>query len=67
MGQHLGDIDIAARKKFFKCQALLWGIRMERESGPSNINLEFVLQFFNTPGNEIAPRSNIVREYFQYL
>jgi hypothetical protein len=67
MGQHLGDIDIAARKKFFKCQAFFRGIRMERESGPSNINLEFVLQFFNTPGNEIAPRSNIVREYFQYL
>jgi hypothetical protein len=43
MGQHLGDIDIAARKKFFKRLPLLWGIRMERKSGPLNINLEFVL------------------------
>jgi hypothetical protein len=38
---------------------------MERKSRPVKFEVEFLLQFFNTPGNEIAPGSDVVGEYFQ--
>ena len=38
---------------------------MQRKSGPFDINVKLVLQLFNTPGNEIAPGSDIVRKNFQ--
>jgi len=38
---------------------------MERKSLPDNTDIIFFLQFFNTPGNEIAPGSDVVKKYFQ--
>ncbi len=39
---------------------------MQREVNPLNLYIEILSQLFNTPGTEIAPRSNEVGEYFQY-
>jgi len=33
---------------------------MKGKSPPFDANIIFVFKFFNTPGNEIAPGSNIV-------
>ncbi|HBG21360.1 MAG TPA: hypothetical protein DDY32_19365 [Desulfobulbaceae bacterium] len=38
---------------------------MKRKIPPADGDMEFVLQPFNTPGNEVAPGSDIVGEYFQ--
>jgi hypothetical protein len=38
---------------------------MEGKGDPADLELEFFLQLFNTPGNEIAPGSDIIRKYFQ--
>jgi hypothetical protein len=38
---------------------------MKRESPPSDRDIVFPLQFFNTPGNEITPGSDIVGKYFK--
>ena len=41
-------------------------IGMQREVHEFGLDVEVLLQFFSTHGTEIAPRSNIVREYFEY-
>jgi len=38
---------------------------MQGESGPPDFDLEFLPQFFNTPGDEITPGSDIIGKYFQ--
>jgi hypothetical protein len=38
---------------------------MERKSGPMDIDIILFLQFFNTPGNEITPGSDVIGKYFQ--
>jgi hypothetical protein len=38
---------------------------MERESRPPDADCILFLQFFNTPGNEIAPGSDVVGKYFE--
>jgi hypothetical protein len=38
---------------------------MKRKSCPPDADCKFFLQFFNTPGNEIAPGSDVVRENFK--
>jgi hypothetical protein len=35
---------------------------MERKSRPMDIDIILFLQFFNTPGNEIAPGSDKIRK-----
>jgi hypothetical protein len=39
---------------------------MEREVHPPDVDIKIPLQLFNTPGTEVAPGSNVVREDFQY-
>jgi hypothetical protein len=39
---------------------------MQRESSPANAYVIFVLQSFNTPGNEITPGSDIIGKDFQF-
>ncbi len=34
-------------------------------NGQLDIDLKFILQLFNTPGDEITPRSDIVGKYFK--
>jgi len=35
---------------------------MQRESGPLDIDFKFFLESFNTPGNEVAPGSDEIKE-----
>jgi len=60
MFHHLGDVYRPAREQFFKGAALFGSLRMQWESRPSDADGIFVLQFLNTPGNEITPGSDIV-------
>jgi hypothetical protein len=39
---------------------------MERESPPANLDIIGIRQFFNTPGNEITPGSDIIGKDFEY-
>jgi hypothetical protein len=67
MGQHLRYVDRSAGKKVFQRLAVRRRFRMKRKGRPVRVDIKFLLQFFNTPGNEIAPGSDIVREDFQDL
>jgi len=40
---------------------------MQRKGSPLNFYIVVFLQFFNTPGNEITPGSDIVRKNFENL
>jgi len=39
---------------------------MQGEGRPPDVDVECLLQFFNTPGDEVAPGSNVIGKYFQY-
>ena len=58
-------VEPSARKEIFQQQTLCRGIRMQREISPLNTDFEIPFELFNTPGTEIAPRSNEVGKYFQ--
>jgi hypothetical protein len=38
---------------------------VERKINPLQLDVEIVLELFNTPGTEIAPRSNEIGEDFE--
>jgi hypothetical protein len=38
---------------------------MQGKMHPFRLDIEFPLQFFNTPGTEITPRSNVICEDLQ--
>jgi hypothetical protein len=63
--QHFRNVDGSAGKERFKGPTLLRGFRMKRKRGPAKVDVKFLLQSFNTPGNEIAPGSDIIRKNFQ--
>ena len=67
MCQHFRYVDRPAGKEIFEAAAVLRGFRMKRKSRPVHIDLNVLLQSFNTPGNEIAPGSDVVRENFQHV
>ena len=54
-----------AGKEIFKGKAFGRRVRVQWEINPLHVDIEVLLQLFNTPGTEIAPRSNEVGEYFQ--
>jgi hypothetical protein len=58
------QINVSSGKEFLQGQAVLRGVRMEREMCPHNLDVILFLQPLNTPGTEIAPGSDIVREDF---
>jgi len=60
MMTHLHHIDGGAGKKLVQAPALDRGFRMQGKGPPVNLDLMFLLQLFNTPGNEIAPGSDII-------
>jgi hypothetical protein len=39
---------------------------MQGKTNPTDVQIKVLLDAFNTPGNEIAPRSDVIRKYFQY-
>jgi hypothetical protein len=61
----LADIHIPAGKELLYRDPLLGNFRVEGERPPLNGNLKILSQLINTPGTEIAPRSDIIGEYFQ--
>ncbi|HKJ66028.1 MAG TPA: hypothetical protein VJ969_11540 [Desulfopila sp.] len=63
MAEHLGDIYGGAGKKFGKTPSLCRCFRVKGKGTPVDLQVMFLLQFFNTPGNEIAPGSYIIRKY----
>jgi hypothetical protein len=38
---------------------------MKGKGGPFDVNVIVISESFNTPGNEIAPGSNVITKYFQ--
>ncbi|CAB1056708.1 hypothetical protein D1BOALGB6SA_1445 [Olavius sp. associated proteobacterium Delta 1] len=38
---------------------------MQGKSGPPDVYFKLILYFFNTPGDEIAPGSDIIGKNFQ--
>ena len=65
VGQHGRHVDGAAGKQRFEGATFLRGFRVKRKPRPAQIDLEFLKQSFNTPGTEIAPGSDVVRENFK--
>ena len=63
--QHLGDVDAPAGKQFLERDPFGRDLRVQGKRGPANLDLELFFQSFNTPGNEIAPGSDEVREDLQ--
>ncbi len=59
------DVDTAAGEELL--QRLPFGRRLgvQREMNPLHLDVERLFQFLNTPGAEVAPRSNVVREDLQ--
>jgi hypothetical protein len=39
---------------------------MQGKGGPLDVDVKLILQFFNTPGDEIAPGSDVIGENFQF-
>ena len=62
---HCIEIHTAAGKEFFERTALGRSFRMKWKINPLNLYIEVLSQLFNTPGTEIAPRSNEVGEDLQ--
>src|SRR5690606_12066688 len=56
------EIDIPPGEQRLEALAFLRGFRMQREMDELDLDLEFPLQFFNTPGTEITPGSDVVAE-----
>ena len=63
---HGVEIEAAACEQVFERQAFQRRVGMKRKVHPTHIDVEVLLQSFNTPGTEIAPGSNEVGEDFQY-
>jgi len=62
---HLADVDISPGQKLIKGKALIRYVGVQRKGYPPDFNMKLLFDFFNTPGNEITPGSDIVRKYFQ--
>jgi hypothetical protein len=61
---HPNNVLRACPEEIHERLALFRYFGVEGKSPPTDGNVIFLLQFFNTPGNEIAPRSNIIGKYF---
>jgi hypothetical protein len=59
------NVNGTARKQLFKAAALCGCFRMKRKSRPPDPDRILFLQFFNTPGNEITPGSDVVGKDFK--
>jgi hypothetical protein len=64
--EHRADLFRGGFEKVFEEPAFLGGFRVKRKSPPADNDIELALQFFNTPGNEIAPGSDIIGKYFEF-
>jgi hypothetical protein len=57
-----GQIDAPPGEKFLQGATLLGCLRMERKGNPPDRDIVLPHKPFNTPGNEIAPRSDVIGE-----
>src|SRR5262249_33539630 len=64
---HLIQLGAAQGKQ--RCQREHYGRRLptQREMNPLQLDVEILLEVFNTPGTEITPRSNKIDEDFNRL
>jgi hypothetical protein len=65
MVQHGWNSDIPPCKEFFQGQALFRRLWMQGKRDPLHLDIIRLFESFNTPGNEVAPGSDIVGEYLQ--
>src|SRR5215470_5129748 len=63
---HRLEIVAAPGKEILKGKAFSRCVRVQREVDPLHLDVEVLLQLFNTPGSEIAPRSYEVGEYLEF-
>ena len=61
---HRIEVESPAGKKILQWEAFGRSIGMQGEKDPVNVDVVVLLQSFNTPGTEITPGSDEVREYF---
>lgn len=59
-GNYLPGIEVQAGVEIIQVQPFFRGVGMEGERPPDDLNLEVPAQFFNTPGTEVAPGSDII-------
>jgi hypothetical protein len=62
MRHHFLHIDGPIGKKLLKQKPVFRRVRMKGKSPPLDGNVVFFFQLFNTPGNEVAPRSDVIGE-----
>jgi len=65
MVHHGWNIDIPSCEEFFQAPAFFRGFGMQGKRDPLDLDIVRLFEFFNTPGNEVAPRSDIVGENLQ--
>jgi|WetSurMetagenome_2_1015567.scaffolds.fasta_scaffold00986_10 hypothetical protein len=59
------NIDIPPSKEFFQGPAFFWRLWMQEKRDPLHLDIVGFFEFFNTPGYEVAPGSDIVGENLQ--
>jgi hypothetical protein len=64
-GFYLVDAHRSPGKKLFQSQTFFRRFRMKGKRPPLDCDLKILSQFFNTPGNEVAPGSDIIGKNFQ--
>jgi hypothetical protein len=63
--QHFGNVDGSPGEQLLQRNPFSRDLRMQGKRRPPNGDLELFLQFFNTPGNEVAPGSDEIRKNLQ--
>jgi hypothetical protein len=52
-------------KELFKRKPFLWRVRVEGKRPPPYSDGVFIFKLFDTPGNEVAPRSDVIGKYLK--
>jgi hypothetical protein len=63
--QHLRNVDASSGEQALERDPFGRDLRVQRKSRPVQIDPELLFQSFNTPGNEVAPGSDEIRENLQ--
>jgi hypothetical protein len=66
VSHHLQVSFAEIREQIFKEGTFFRSLRVQGEGPPADIDRIFLFKPFNTPGNEIAPGSDIIGIYFKY-
>jgi hypothetical protein len=63
--QHLQNVDAPSGEQTLERDPFGRDLRVQRKRRPAQIDPELLFQSFNTPGNEVAPGSDEIRENLQ--